>query len=403
VKINSLDVLLANRWVLRGISFLIALLLWFFVAWDRDTAGARTFRLVLEYRNVPEGFSLVRDVEGVDVKLAGSLSRLAEVDPATLSAVVDLKGLKSGVFRLPVRLLIPQGVRASSVAPTQVRVELIKMGERRVPVFVDLREPVPEGMKLELLKIDPPEVLLKGPAAEIARVLSAKIRPSLDQVREGKAIRLPVVLEGRSSGKIQVEIEPPEILLVAAVSRDFSEVLLPVHVPIHGEPDGDFVIASIRMEPDRVRLKGPTRSLGGLKGLSLEPLDVTGIREDATLSLPVVLPRPELVVEGPSLVRVEVRLKPRQTSRLYEDVPIRIEGKSVYRNWKIDPPTVSVLVEGSPSATQGGSSGEPVEAYVDVTNLVSRRLVVPVLFRIRGDVKVIRVEPPQTTLRALDP
>ncbi len=403
MKGNLLDALFANRWALRLLSLAGAVLLWFFVAWDRNGEGSRSFRLAVEYQHVPEGLSLVGQTEQVDIRLAGSLPRLAELERGSLSALVDLKGMKTGVYRLPIRLVLPPGIRALSVKPERVRVELIRLIERRLPVFVDVKGDIPAGMKLELLKVDPPEVTLRGPEPEILRVLSAKIRPTLEQIRSGRALRLPVSLEGRSPGKIAVEMVPEEVLLVAAISRDFREAYLPVRVPVVGEPHEDYEVESVRVVPERVLVRGPARSVARMSELELESVDISGLRENTTLSLPLRSPLPETVLEGPSVARVEVRLKPRRTTKLYENVPIRIEGHSVYESWRVDPPSATVWVEGAPTATAPGPSGVPLDLYVDVTNVVSRKLVVPLLSRPHGEIRIVRIDPPQVLIRAGEP
>ena len=70
---KTLEQWLTSRWSLRALSLVIALLVWFFVAWDRNGEGSRSFRLAVEYQHVPEGLSLVAQTEQVDIRLAGAL------------------------------------------------------------------------------------------------------------------------------------------------------------------------------------------------------------------------------------------------------------------------------------------------------------------------------------------
>jgi hypothetical protein len=82
---------------------------------------------------------------------------------------------------------------------------------------------------------------------------------------------------------------------------------------------------------------------------------------------------------------------------------VQIEGRSVYPGWKAEPDFVNVLVEGAPSEI--GSLDEKdvvIRPFVNVTNIVSRRLTVPVQIQNKsgGKLKVLKVDPASVSVIA---
>ena len=99
-----------------------------------------------------------------------------------------------------------------------------------------------------------------------------------------------------------------------------------------------------------------------------------------------------------------VSLKQRTTSRAFSNVAVGIEGKSVYPAWSVDPSLVNVVVEGTPSDLAALDSADaPFRAVVNVTNVISRKLLVPVLIRniASKKVRILRVEPRNVTVTAI--
>ena len=84
-------------------------------------------------------------------------------------------------------------------------------------------------------------------------------------------------------------------------------------------------------------------------------------------------------------------------------MPVRLSGRSVYPGWRVEPSEVSVILEGSPSDLDAAEAkGSPIDVYVDVTNLVSQKITVPVKTTLRAKgVSLADIDPPNVTVYAL--
>jgi YbbR domain-containing protein len=80
------------------------------------------------------------------------------------------------------------------------------------------------------------------------------------------------------------------------------------------------------------------------------------------------------------------------------------EGAVQGREWKISPQSVKLTIQGTKADVDALQSGSvPCDLYVDVSNIVSKQLNLPVLVKnLRSDFKVLRIEPEQVTVTVVD-
>jgi YbbR domain-containing protein len=156
------------------------------------------------------------------------------------------------------------------------------------------------------------------------------------------------------------------------------------------------------VDPPEVTVKGPVEVLDRIRNVELPAVDVSGLKEDAVFEVRV--PRGYGGAEEiePAFVRVRVLLAPNLQERMYKNVPIQTRGRSIYPSWRSEPSQADVIVKGMPSVLDElEDSGPPVELYVDVTNIVSTKLRVPLQYKaVSDDVEIVDIEPAHVTVYA---
>ena len=163
------------KWLLRVLSLFISIALWFFIGWDGNSEGTRSFEVPIRYTNLPKGHSIFSATESVQVTLSGRLSALAAVDRRMIVAGVELREIQPGRYRLPVRIDSPPNVRVSRVNPQMIEFELMRMIERVIPIRYQLKGEIPLGHIIRSIDISPPEITLKGNESKIAAVHEALV------------------------------------------------------------------------------------------------------------------------------------------------------------------------------------------------------------------------------------
>lgn len=121
---------------LKMTALALAAVLWSITFVAPGTA-VRTQVIPIEFMRLPRGLALAsQSAESVQVQLRGSSWLLDSVSLDTVSATLDLGQLREGSHTLTVgieRINAPLGVRVVSVAPRQIRVQLVRQEAPKAP------------------------------------------------------------------------------------------------------------------------------------------------------------------------------------------------------------------------------------------------------------------------------
>ncbi|WP_286934541.1 MULTISPECIES: YbbR-like domain-containing protein [Aminobacterium] len=400
---KKIDVLLTSPHFLRIISVVIAILLWFYVAGDRGGEVVRTFRCPVDFSNVPQQTILRAETREVEVSVSGSRTMLDGLKQGSILCEVDTKGLSLGKYRLAVRAIVPKDVKVVGINPAQIAIEMVRYIDRMIPVDVVVKDGLPPGLYLESVHITPKDVTVRGVEKDLARIKGVRITPTLDQLKSGEDVVLPVEVNKSEVFEDQIDIDPKEVHLTAVLAKGLPKKKVPVNVQVIGEPNSDFSVKAIIVEPSEVEVEGPYNKLEALPKVETETIDITGLSQEQSMIVPLKpIDDGTLKYAGASSVRVNILLKPFTVSKLLTNVAVEVEGNSIYPGWKVDPSAVNITIEGTPSEVEKiDESNFPIQPYVNVTNIVSRKLMVPVQVRNTSrSIHVVKVEPSRVTVRA---
>jgi YbbR domain-containing protein len=401
---GKLDEILSSPLFLKVMAGLIALVLWLYVSESRMTETTRTLVVPLEYLNVSPQTTLKAAVREAEIVLAGAQFVLSAIPQDGVVCEVDLRGLGIGKYRIPVRSIVPKDVKIMDVKPTHVDVELVRFIDRLIPVEIAVENGLPPGLFLDMVEIIPRNVSVKGSERDIAKIDAAKILPTLEELKAGGEHHLAVHLVQSEEFEDEVIVEPRTVKLNAVLAEGVPKKTVPVNARIIGEPDGDYRLKAVVVEPAVVTVEGPLAKLNAVTRVDTETIDITGISREQNMVVPLRGPEDRMVtLVGASSVRVGVLLAPFTITRLLSRLTVETEGKSVYPGWKVEPNFVNITVEGTPSEVNALDETEVViRPFVNVTNVVSRRLTVPVQIQNKsgGKLKVVKIDPASVTVIA---
>jgi YbbR domain-containing protein len=211
---------LAENWVLKVLSLVFALVLWFFVMGERKLEVG--YAVPLELQNVPDEMIVTNEVPSlVDVRISGPRTLLMNLRPTDVHISVDLKGLQPGLTsfkRLEERLNIPSGLKVTRLSPSFVDVKLERIREKTVPVKVLLNGTPAEGFRIAEVRAEPDQVTVEGAESELKDIHEAVTEPvDAEGVRESFTLMAPLnyrgkytTLKGPGAVEVQVAIKPAE-------------------------------------------------------------------------------------------------------------------------------------------------------------------------------------------------
>ena len=124
-----------------GMALLFATLVWLLFSYSADTIS-RSFEAPIEFRNLPDGWSLDSDtVPSALVTLAGSERAFAVLDGGNLAVSFDLSDAESGSNVLTItsdNFDLPSGLRLTNVNPRQIHITANPRVQVDVPVSLRL-------------------------------------------------------------------------------------------------------------------------------------------------------------------------------------------------------------------------------------------------------------------------
>ena len=288
-----------NKNWLRLASFLMALLLWFYVVNQGDvTSAGKTTSVALQYHNVPAGLN-VSGPQQVSVRIWGSVGVASEIQ-----AYVDLAGYDQGVHQVPVKLADVEGALFTSVQPKQVEITLEALGERVMPIKHEIQQSPQPGYAVTQVLLSPDRCVIKGDADAVSRVDTVVAPVRLAEVLD--IAMLKPELEARDANGNTftqgVEIVPAAINAYVVVERTQLSKKINVSPQFTGVIEPGYITGETVIEPVQVTILGDQARVEGLTEVFTRPIDITGRTEDFSQVAELVQP------EGVSIVPARVNI-----------------------------------------------------------------------------------------------
>ncbi len=209
---------LTQNWVLKLLSLVFALILWFFVMGEQKLEVG--YAVPLELKNVPQGMMIANDVPSlIDVRISGPRTVLMNVKPSDISLSIDLKDLPAGVTtfkRLEERLNLPSALKVTRLSPSFVDVKLDRRKEKAVPVRVVFSGTLPAGYHMTGLTANPEKVVVEGAEGELKDVNEVTTEPvDVSDVHENFSLMVPLDYRGKFTSlktdhavEVEVQVAP---------------------------------------------------------------------------------------------------------------------------------------------------------------------------------------------------
>jgi len=396
--LKEIDRLLSSRTFLKVISLLMAMAIWYYVASDRTSEVIRTFLFPIEYLNAPSEYAINSNVRNVEVQVSATRELFLGKRWSEITCQADLRGLEPGRHVVPVKVILPSGFKLISISPANMEINIIKTQSKEVPIKLKVSGGLPPGYILEEVRIEPEKVVVKGPENDLRNISDVKAEATFEMLKDRNSLVLPLKVSQETSGAGLI-IEPSRAKVSYFLIKGVPKKTVPIKIKVEGKLDRDYKVKDITIEPKSAVVEGPLEVIEDIKEVIL-PVKVDGIKEDTTIksSMPEIYKGAKVL--APDRVTVNLMVEPNLVRRTFEQVFIVTKGKSIYPSWRVKPESASIMLEGAPSVLEEGAP-VPVELYVEVTNLVSTEIRVPLQYKLlKPGVKVLKIEPPTVTVFA---
>ncbi|PSR23482.1 MAG: hypothetical protein C7B45_02785 [Sulfobacillus acidophilus] len=291
-----MDRLLENNTVLKILSVIVAIFIWF-------QAGASTTQSInRSVGPVAVGFPSLNPhlsvlsitPSSVMVQIKGPPSSVESSAMASeVSASINLAKITGpGTYSMKVAGSVPPGIGVVSVTPSRVVVSVAKIGQKKAPVVVHIAGQPLAGDQLVGYKTSDKEATIFGPTGALRQVTAVEGTLAITDRSDSfsaSVVLHPVNAQGQTVGK--VEINPPATRVTAMIQPKPPEKVLPVISKLSGKPVAGYQVSQITVYPSSVTVTGTKSLLSSLSHLYTEPVVVSGARKSFSVLVPVVLPK----------------------------------------------------------------------------------------------------------------
>ena len=325
---------ISHNWTLKLTALVLAVVLWSHVRGQVNPWETATFKARLK-TDVPRGFIMLNAAElpkTVVVTVRGprltlrALKGLAPANPlattedapllsaAQLWAFLEFSGPRKGAQNVPIQVAVDiEDIEVVGSKPGELSVTLDATETRRFRI----QPQIPEGEELEIeeTNLSASRAVASGPSKVLDRIQSLRARVSRSELKAGvlRLERVPIeALDENGEVLSGVPIDPPFVRMEIKSREKQSEKSVRVIAKISGQPNNDFELGKVQVEPARITIRGPRRALDAISSVSMETA-VDGQSENIDRRVRVNLPRGVEAVSS-NRVRVRIEIKSREQS-----------------------------------------------------------------------------------------
>ena len=308
-----IDGLFEHKILIRVLSVLTAVLLWFIVLDNNNPMLTRTLSVpisgnpeVLEDNNLR--IIGMGAPTTVNLSIRGRSSKVSEVTSNDFSVILDYNQIQtSGNVALNIdgpSYLGDNNIKVLSMNPTQVNVRLERITGIEFPVKVRWEGALPDGYRATNIRVEPSTVRFEDKESLVNRIENVVVildAAALDKT--SNLARRVLVLDADGNAVSQFDGKN-----TVTVSFDLTRTL-PVTTRILGKPAEDWFITGFRTVPQEVQVLGKYETLAGLSGVQAADIVVDGKEGSFTQDLILTVPEGFSLYSTKPQVSAEVEME----------------------------------------------------------------------------------------------
>ena len=359
------------------LSLALAVAVWISAVTANDPVRQQLFPRPVTIERIDQDPSLIISGEvptQVTVKLSAPNSVWEEMlnDRNPIRAYIDLSGLGPGTHTVDVHVQsLRQPARVVSQTPNRVEVTLDRLSTQEFPIHLVRRGEPAIGYQVETPTLSQNTVTISGPASNLSKIKDVRVVLDLSQASDDiKRVLNVQVLDANENPVEGITVNPEQVTINQPITQLGGYRNVVVKVVTTGQPAVGYRLTNVSVFPPTVTVfaNNPqlVESLPGF--VETSPLDLTGVKDDVEVRLPLNLPSGVSVV-GDQTVVVQVGVAAIEDSVTLSGLAVQVSGLPPDLSARISPTTVDVIVSG-PVLLLDQLTPEDVNVVVDLTNVV---------------------------------
>jgi len=380
-----MDKILNNRWAVKLLALVFALLLYgavnsaqaptpkkigesFFPTSTTDEATLTDIPVKAYYDD--EKYVVTGVPQTVNVTIKGSTSAVKTVrQTKNFEIYADMQNLSTGTHKVELKARDVSKGLTLSINPSVTTVTIQEKTTAEFPVETEFynQNKIKDGYSPEQPIVNPKKVTVTGSKDVIDKISVIKAFVNLEDVDQQIEKEAKLTVYDSSGNELPVELSPSVVNITVPISSPSKKV--PFKIERTGSlPDG-ISISSIETSPSEVTVYGSQKVLDSLDFIDGVKLDLSKIKDDTEIDADIPMPDGVKKV-SPETVKIKVKVATAQEKKI-DNVPISIVGLSKDLTSDFVSPTsgrLTLTAKGSKSAIDKLKASD-VEAYINVGDL----------------------------------
>lgn len=393
------------------LSIVLAILLWFYVTGLENPSQITSFRgMSLEVRSTEPNLKITNTspLPTVDVSFQAPQSVLSTLSSKDIHPYIDLRGLSAGVHRVPVLVDFDGQLGSTlsnlSVTPPDVQVQLELQAARVFNVGVRVDGTPLFGYVTAQPQVDPSQVTVSGSESAITRIGSVIVPVDVDgKASTQRGVKSPVALDSSGQEITGLTFSPLTIQVTVPINLVLSNRLVPVRVPIVGNPAPGYSVDDIKIDPTNVTICcAASALLEAVQSVSTDPVSISGTTSTVITRTQIILPAGVELYPGQSrTITVTVSVRTFNTTWQLSVTP-RVEGLPPGYSSVLSPNSIDLTLSGTFAQFQA-LRPDDVQSTIDGSTLGAGTYEITPTVTVPNDITLVSVNPAIITVSIIAP
>ena len=394
--------MIRNKNVLRLLSVVLALFLWFYVvAVENPYSERKITKIPIQFVNHEElesrGLAIdYSDVQTMDVVISGSRSDVMKVSADEITATVDLTGYEKGKNYANITIKVPSKVELVDQRIQVIPITVEKLQTAKKKVNIQFTGTASKEKEAKLFAQDIGQVKVSGAQSQVAKV--SKVFADLDVSKltdNSKKYSLKIYAADAKGKEITgVELSHTKVGVQAGL---YSIKSVPLSLDLKGEPAAEYRVSALDA-PKTVKIAGFADELEKIDKLVSNPIYLSDLTESKKIPIEITLPEGvELAEQDAVVLDVKIKgLESKEFAILSSNVSIR--GLATGKNATVENATLKVKAYVK-DASASSISTDDIALYVDLTGLENGEHKVKVRAEQVDGIGDVSIEPQEVTVK----
>lgn len=312
--------MLRNNTVLRILSLLIAIFMWFYVMGEVNPTITKTISNIpvtlLNEDTLEQRGLAVQDNSGftVSIVVKGKRAELNSMSKGDIKATADLFGYKQGENYVPVQVQVPDNITLKEVKTPKIQVTLEELVSVYKAISVRFTGNSEAGTEPGKVSVYPQETEIKGAKSMVESVRSVRVEIDAeelsDQMKTFSVSPVAVDAHGNEVGNVSLSASSVEVRAIK-----YHTKTVPLKVRVTGSVPKEYEVTDISI-PEEITIRGTKDALERITSISAENVDIRDVTASTTIPVVPDLPQGVEVAEQSKNIGVAIKIKGLSTKTL---------------------------------------------------------------------------------------